>query len=107
MREPTHVLGIAGAVALLAASVSAHAVPVCPPVEFAELQTYTEKELDDLWFSYIQKSVRMPYGAGQRGHEEKMREIENCNEQVKRVQRVQFTRFPKKPTTTTPATPAG
>lgn len=96
MRDLTHVLGIAGAVALLAVSSLAHAVPVCPPVEFAELQTYTEKELDDLASKYIKGLLATPIS-----------EAQNCNEQFRRVLRIRSARFPKKPTTTTPATPAG
>jgi len=58
---------------------AAHAV-TCPVYEFAELQTYTEKELDEKAGKFITLAAEIGPA--------NMRESQNCFDQFDRVQRV-------------------
>ncbi len=66
--------------ALLGAVSAEAAQPVCPTIEFAELQTYSVKELDEA----IHKNI----ARGTQYLNAPMSEHENCTEQNKRIRRV-------------------
>ncbi|MFT3850521.1 MAG: hypothetical protein QM739_18145 [Propionivibrio sp.] len=74
-----HVLLAAAATALLVGSVQA-APMRCPAVEFGELQTYSTKELVDLYMTYSSTSMAISTS--------NMAEFKNCDDQMKRIYRI-------------------
>ena len=74
---------IIAALMLSTAAFTSQAASPCPQIEFAELQTYTTKELEDLAMKYVALSVANMGGIGQRAIES-----QNCDEQFVRIQRI-------------------
>lgn len=71
--------------AVLSLISAAHANPTaCPTLEFAELQTYTEKELMAMWSENFEKMVAI--GPAD------MREFQNCDVQATRILRIAKTK---------------
>lgn len=66
---------------LLALSSAVHAdAPFCPVLEFAELQTYTEKELMTMWSENFDKILAVGIN--------RPAEVENCTAQNTRILRI-------------------
>lgn len=80
--------------ATFAATLSAQATPVCPSIEFAELQTYSQAELMDLMRSNFMKSMSIVSM-----NAASMIEHQNCDVQYKRMMRLYESRLPPKPAT--------
>lgn len=76
---------VASLVAVLA--IQAHAAaPLCPAYEFAELQTYTDKELDKLSDEMMDRRMRYAYTAD-------VTDLDNCSKQAERILRILKTRM--------------
>lgn len=66
---------------LLVVGSTAHAsATACPTLEFAELQTYTDKELMTMWSENFQKMVDIGPA--------NMEEFQNCDTQTSRLARI-------------------
>lgn len=88
-------LKLAFAGALMVISCLTHAASYCQPIEFAELQTYSEAELKDLKKDYTRKMADIPIGTSPSIKAEFYKETDNCVDQIIRVGRVLKTRFPE------------